>query len=367
MGERSGDELAQSRRQAIRRELELRGAVRTADLARRWGVSGRTVQRDLEWIADEVAEARRVYGGLVLGEVSRSVPMLRIGMVLPVRDHYYAAVIAGVREAAAAHNVQLVTGTYGYREEQEAVALERLGELELDGVVAAVSLAGSGYDQLRELGVATVVVERPWHPGRFSGSGAVGEDLIDHVCTDHEAGAMIGLRHLTELGHRRILCLVRETATADPLLRGLERAGAPVEIRPIPVDPTTLDPWPGPRQELVEEVVARCRPTGRRGDRVTAVFVHADWEALDLYEHLVGAGIDVPGQVSLLAYDGVAAGVEPSLSAVTPRRHWIGAMALETVVDRLRSRGRRSHAERPGYQVSLLPELVLRSSTAQAV
>lgn len=358
--------MAGPRRQAIRRELEMHGAVRTAELAARWGLSGRTVQRDLEWIAGEVAAARRVYGGLVLAEEPRSLPALRIGMLLPARNHYYAAVIAGVRRAAAALNVHLVTGTYGYREDQESLALQRMGELDLDGLVATVGHDGTGYEQLRRLEVATVVVERPSHPERLTPASFTADDQIDHVCTDHEAGAVIGLRHLAGLSHRRILCLVRETATSESLVRGLSRAGVPgVEILRLPVEAQTLEPQPGQRRALLDEVVQRCRP-GAAGDRATAVFVHADWEAIGVYESLVEAGIDVPRQVSVLSYDGVAAGLEPVLSAVTPRRHWIGTMALETVVDRLRSRGRRSHAERPGYQLSLLPELVLRSSTGQA-
>lgn len=356
--------LAEQRRAAIRREFARRGSVRTAELAERLGVSERTVQRDLDWLADQLPTGRRVYGGLVSAEPGTAGPGLRIGMLLPVGDYYYEEVIAGAEAAAAALNVRLVVGTYAYREDLETAALHRLGEVRLDGLVATVDYRGHGYHQLRTLGLTTVVIERPWHPDRFA-SDTADADQIDHVCSDHHAGAGIGLRHLAGLGHRSVLCLVRSTATAVPLLRGLEHAaaelgpGCPVEVHAVPVDPDTLEPEPSVWQALLAEVVERCR-TGA----VTAIFAHADWEALELYRRLTAAGIPVPGRVSLLSYDGVRFGPEPVLSAVTPRRRWIGTMAVETVVDRLRSRGRRTHEQRPGYQVSLVPELILRATTA---
>ncbi|MFC7619141.1 substrate-binding domain-containing protein [Microlunatus sp. GCM10028923] len=356
--------LAEQRRAAIRREFARRGSVRTADLAERLGVSERTVQRDLDWLADQLPTGRRVYGGLVSAEPGTAAPGLRIGLLLPVGDHYYEEVIAGAEAAAAALNVRLVVGTYAYREDLETAALHRLGEVRLDGLVATVDYRGHGYHQLRALGLTTVVIERPWHPDRFS-SEVADSDQIDHVCSDHHAGAGIGLRHLAGLGHRSVLCLVRGTATAVPLLRGLEHGAAelgpscPVEMHAVPVDPETLEPLPEVWQPLLADVIERCR-TGA----VTAIFAHADWEAQELHRRLATAGIAVPDRVSLLAYDGVRIDPDPVLSAVTPRRRWIGAMAVETVVDRLRSRGRRSHEQRPGYQVSLVPELILRSSTA---
>lgn len=353
--------IAARRLAAIRRELALWGAVQTTDLARQMAVSERTIQRDLAKLADDPA-VEKVHGGLVMADPPNNNPSLRIGMLVPIGEYYFAEITAGALEAATALNVQLVVGDYSYREDLESAALNRLEALRLDGLVATVS---SGYEQLMSLDLPVVVVERPLHPTRLRAASAGDRrHQVDHVCSDHQAGAAIGLRHLVDLGHRSLICVVRRTATSVALLRGLRQTieefddDCSVAVHEVsarhgqPRSSAALD------AEVLDQVIARCRD-----GTATGIFVHADWEARDIHHRLTSAGIDVPDRVSIIAYDGVLTGQPPALSAVTPQRRWLGIMAVEAVVDRLRSAGQRSHSARPGYQLSLLPELVLRSST----
>ena len=356
-------DLAASRRDAIRRQLALWGSVRTNDLAAQFGVSERTVQRDLDAIATAYATIKRVHGGLVTAAPQASDPELRIGMLVPVSHYYYADVVAGAVASATDLNVRLVLGDYDYREDLQSTALRRLGEVDLDGLIATVDHDSEGYGQLQRLGMPAVVIERPWHRARTPTVPAA--TAVDHIFSDHQAGAAIGLRHLTDLGHRSICCLLRPTATAVELRRGLESVGATVagsatlQVLELPIDDNREVLRPAV-DEVVGELIRRCR-----SGEITAVFVHADWEALELGRALRRAGIAVPDQVSLLAYDGVIV-ADAGLSAVSPQRHWIGRLAVETMVDRLRGRGRLSHGQRPGTQLSVIPQLVVRSSTARS-
>jgi DNA-binding LacI/PurR family transcriptional regulator len=354
-------QLAATRREAIRRQLVQWGRVSTADLAPRFKVSERTIQRDLDVLAATVPATRRVHGGLITAAPQAGPPGLRIGMLVPVRDYYYSDVIAGASAAAEELGVRLVVADYVYREDLESAALHRFGEVALDALIATVDYESCGYQQLRSLGLPTVVLERPWHPQRMRVSGPA---VIDHVFSDHQAGASIGLQHLVELGHRSIWCLIRTTATSVGLVRGL-RAAADVlsdaaEIKIIEIASAHGGEPPAASESIADQVIDGCR-TGR----VTALFVHADQDALALHRAVQAAGIAVPGELSIIAYDDVILATEGAqLSAVSPRRRWLGRIGLETVVDRLRSYGQRSYVERPGLQLSLTPELIVRSSTA---
>ena len=92
----------------------------------------------------------------------------------------------------------------------------------------------------------------------------------------------------------------------------------------------------------------------------TALLVHADREASAIVQHCQQVGLDVPGKLSIVAYDDeVAALFTPPLTAVRPPRTSIGRAAMGLVVDRLRDAGR------PAHRVIITPKLNIRASTAR--
>ena len=91
----------------------------------------------------------------------------------------------------------------------------------------------------------------------------------------------------------------------------------------------------------------------------TALLVHADREASAIVQHCQEVGIDVPGELSVIAYDDEVAGLfTPPLTAVRPPRTSIGRAAMGLAVDRLRDAGR------PAHRVIITPKLNIRESTA---
>ncbi|MFC7621727.1 substrate-binding domain-containing protein [Microlunatus sp. GCM10028923] len=350
--------LPGERREQLRKQLDLRGVVRTAELSARLGVSERTLQRDLDALVAAGA-ARRVHGGAVRPATAETTARLRLGLVVPTRAYYYEEIVDGVVEAAAALNAQVIIGTYDYDEELETALLRRVTDLDLDGLLVTVEYDSVGYARLRSSAAPVVLIERPLLPP-LAGAGPRPAP-IDHVCSDHGAGVLLGLDHLAELGHRSVCCLIRRTPTAAGLLRGLSRVaaapGAPVEviIRELDRAAPPLDDG----DPLLADLLA-----GIGSGTITAALVHTDHDALAVHRALTAAGVAVPDQLSLLSYDDVI--IKDSavpLSALAPQRRWIGRLACETLVDRIRRAGRR-FADRPPVQLSLAPELVLRGSTA---
>lgn len=351
--------LVPERHEYIRRLLDRRGVVRTAELVATLGVSERTLQRDLDLLAVR-GLLRRVHGGAVAAQAAAPAVRLRIGMVVPTRSSYYRDVVAGATEAAERINVQLVVGDYDYRTELEHDRLERVGRLDLDGVLLTVERGAAAYPQLESLAVPVVMVERPLVSAAVAPAPA---NLVAHVRSDHAAGGVLAVEHLVGLGHRRVRCLVRRTPTGLAVVGGIRGWAPSAEVPGLAV---TVDEVPragdlGTGHPAVASLVAAAG----RGE-VTGIVVHNDQDAMVVLAGLAEAGVPVPHRVSVVSYDDVAAeSAVPALTAVAPQRRWIGRFACEVLADHLRA-AHRGVPERPLFELRLPPELVVRASTARA-
>lgn len=345
--------LTSERRDQIRKQLDRWGTVRTGELAVQFSVSERTVQRDLDAL-EMHGTAQRVHGGAICPVGSDELTRLRIGLIVPSRTSYYEQVVAGVLEAAAQKNVQVIIGDYAYRDELEADRLDLITKVGLDGLLVTVEDRGVGYEQLRDIAQPIVLLERPQLPVHTDTSAP----LIAHVCSDHASGAALGLEYLYALGHRSIFCLIRRTPTAAGILRGLH-GSVPRPDRRFTVREVHRDlPLGSSTPVLLDVVDAALTGTA------TAFLVHHDADAAAVVAALSRAGISVPRDASVLSYDDVeAAGTDPPLSAISPQRRWIGRLACEVLVTRLRGAGE-TLPPVPTFQLSLPPELVVRGSTA---
>lgn len=100
---------------------------------------------------------------------------------------------------------------------------------------------------------------------------------------------------------------------------------------------------------MIDNLVRR-----RRDREIIAQFTHTDLIALRVQATLARAGIGVPDEVSLLSYNDLRTGELPvPISAIAPQRAWVGRVACEVLVERLRSRGERTHTVRPPQRISL--------------
>lgn len=165
---------------------------------------------------------------------------------------------------------------------------------------------------------------------------------MNSVCSDHWYGMQLAVRHLTDLGHRRIVLAARDDS---PTARALRKA-----FKEISAD-------------LEDAITVRSSPdTGLvsvlRAHRATAAVLHGDVDALMLVQQLTDAGIKVPGRCSVVAYDDVVAALGSiPLTAVAPPKTDVGKAAAELLLRQL------NHTASTTERVELLPELKIRSST----
>jgi DNA-binding LacI/PurR family transcriptional regulator len=317
-----------------------------ADLA---GVSLATVSRVLNG-KQGVASGTRERVLQVLADLGyRDLPVRQangvVGVVTPELDNPIFPLLAQTIESRLARQgllTMICSATSDTVNE-----LEYLTHFAAAGMAGAVIVAGRyagvgiGYEPYHDLirhNIPTVLVN------------GMDEDCpIPAVAVDVRSGSMMAVRHLVAMGHTRIGCLVgpnRYTTTRQMLegyRLGMERAGLDVGDDLVSETLFTIEGGRAGAVKLVE--------TG-----VTAIMAGSDLMAIGAVAGLRSWGKDVPGDVSVVGFDGtpLVSYTDPSLTSV---RQPVDRMA-QTVVSLL------SDPANGGPRVHLFePDLVIGHST----
>ncbi|WP_248763398.1 substrate-binding domain-containing protein [Pseudarthrobacter sp. SSS035] len=343
--------LAEERQKLILEHIRLYGRVRAVDMARELNVAEVTIRRDLNGL-HSAGMLSRIHGGAVRrGQEQPGSPGQKlVGIVVPSSLYYFSEVIRGAESAAERFGVRLVLGVSDYGAvEQDRV--RRMIALGVEGILLATAAGDSdpgAATWLEDISVPTVLMERA-----FGSPGLKRE--MDHVRTDHRAGAVLALRHLHGLGHRSIAVAMSETPTSYWLELGCRDAW---EILGLTNQPDVVqlgrvggDGVPAELERLLDRCLA---------DRTRAFFVHNDMAAALLVELAFQRGLRIPEDIAVVAYDDVTASMAPvPLTAVSPPKQAVGSLALEQL---MRSIGYGSTAAGPVSHLSLLPTLHIRES-----
>ncbi|MER6240878.1 substrate-binding domain-containing protein [Streptomyces clavifer] len=350
---------AEERHQAILGRLRERGTLRVTEFAEELQVSPVTVRRDIETLADRGLVAR-VHGGAVLPTARaattgtepavRTQPgrgQLSFGLIVPAADYYYPEVIKGAQEAAGERGIRLVLGISQYSPQEERAQVERMLADGLDGLLIAASDITAASSWLSELSIPHVWVER--RPGdEISGA--------ERVVTDHVHGARLAVHHLAAT-RRKIGLMVRDDSPhgeplVDGYLKGLAAAGLDA-----PADGVFRMPPPAGGAVRREEVLGGFADAVAAG-LLDGALIHNDHDALMLLQRLRARGVEVPGDLALVAYDDeVASLADIPLTAIAPPKFAVGVSAVELLAKRV------ADPSRPRHLLSILPELHVRAST----
>jgi DNA-binding LacI/PurR family transcriptional regulator len=229
------------------------------------------------------------------------------------------------------------------RPEGEEAALHRLLELRVDGIVCAS--AHLGREALLEAARSTAVVSLTRTPTL---------PRVDSVVNDDCAGATLAVEHLAALGHRRIAMVgdSSERAGADRI-RGYRQAMARLGLgRETAVVAGGFTERGGQEAGRSLLAIPQRRPT--------AIFVASDLAALGVLDAAAEAGLEVPGDLSVIGYDNTPfAGLRRiELSSVDQAATEIGGAAARALLARI------EHPQRRARHVIVPPTLVLRHTTA---
>ncbi|MEJ5945966.1 LacI family DNA-binding transcriptional regulator [Pseudokineococcus basanitobsidens] len=327
-----------------------RGAVSFA-LNGRPGVSDRTRARilrvadEMSWQPDHRARAMRVQRAQAVGLVlHRSVDTI-------ADDPFFASLIAGVEQVVSRHAWSLVLDVVADDDEERATYERLARERRVDGVVVSdVRVDDPRIGHLVALGLPAVTLQRPTTPSPFPA-----------VRVDDDRGMRAAVRHLLDLGHRRIA----HVAGPAWLEHGLRRR------RAVEAELAAAGLAPHAVVESDFTAAAGARATAQLLDLAeppTAVVHAGDPMAVAGLGVAHARGVRLPEDLSVTGFDDVelAGHVHPPLTTVrTDSRAW-GAGAATALVDLLARRAGGDDAlGGEEHDVHLPPpELVVRGSTA---
>lgn len=360
MRERSG-----TRRERVVEAVRLRGEVRVADLAAELGVSVVTLRRDVEELARQ-GLVRRGHG--VARSLTPAQPPAHggapVALIVPEHHSYLFEAVRGARSALEAAGVRMAMHIAQHVPGAERAMARQALDHGARGLLIAPrwrTADSPALDErwMAELPVPAVLMERAAAPG----SALHG---MDSVRSDHWYGAHLALEHLVGLGHSRVVLAARnDSPTARTLRAAFDQiAGARPEVETWATVLSSRNATPEVPPGGTEAVPLVDLASVLAEHGATAAVLHADVDALMLVQQLRDAGVRVPEDCSVVAYDDMVAALgSPPLTAVSPPKEEIGRVAAELLLRRLeRPRGAAPEAVR---HVGLLPELKIRGSAVE--
>jgi LacI family transcriptional regulator, repressor for deo operon, udp, cdd, tsx, nupC, and nupG len=322
------------------------------DVARELGMSIATVSRALsrpELLRPTTRErvmgavARLGYRPNLMARGLRQGQAQSILFVAPNLSPFFLEIFAGAEAVTRDSQFSLLFGNSNGDLDRVQHFFDQVASGKADGIILLTGVAPEAYASgERQLPPLVTVLERL--PGA----------TVPVVNTDHLAGAQDAVRHLVELGHRRIAHIagIRRVPSAIRRLEGyraaLTAAGLPAPAELIATGDFTMSSGAAAMTHLM----ALPQPP-------TAVFCGNDEMAYGAIRALFKMGLSVPDNVSVVGFDdqNLAEFYNPPLTTVNVPRHELGRRAAQELIDQLAGR-------EVAREVVLPTRLVVRESTA---
>jgi len=190
---------------------------------------------------------------------------------------------------------------------------------------------------------------------------------VNSIRIDGKAGAVMAVRHLTDLGHRRFAILSVRRTSGPPIIH-LPGRGRHTITAGFSLDHVRLEGFAEGLAKanlsindvpIIETVPGELSAGAVVFDRVpdaTAILTMSDWQAITVLDEAVRRGIIIPDHISVVGFDGTAesARTRPALTTVAQDIVAKGRLAAEMIL-----------AGGPATQIVMPVELVIRGSTAR--
>jgi DNA-binding LacI/PurR family transcriptional regulator len=184
---------------------------------------------------------------------------------------------------------------------------------------------------------------------------------VTNVVLNHDRSATLALKHLYELGHRRIAFMKGQPHALDSEMRWNSIAGIArkmgIEIVPELCVYLEANSWsPELGYPVVRDLLNRTRD-------FTAIFCFNDIAAIGAVRALADAGLSCPSDISVVGFDDIASAMyhTPSLTTVRQPLHRMGQTGAQMLLRRIQY-----PQEAYPETVTFEPELMVRESTGAA-
>jgi LacI family transcriptional regulator len=264
-----------------------------------------------------------------------------VGVLVPdLTDNYAAQVMTGVEEILIEEGYFYLIASHRRKPD----LIEEYPRLLMDRSVEGFILIDTMLEHSMKLPVVAVAGHR-----KIEG--------VTNVVLDQRRAAELSLRHLYQLGHRKIAFMRGGSHSSDAderweclmtVARELKLEVPPQSTVQIQTRDSTPEMGFGPANELID-----------RGTDFTALVCYNDISAIGAIRALMNHGLRVPEDVSVVGFDDIlsAAYHNPSLTTIRQPLQHMGGVAARILLQRIRGQATFPDA------VPILPELVIREST----
>lgn len=270
-----------------------------------------------------------------------------VGLVIPdLTNPLFPPIVRGIEDVLEPAGYSGLIVNTDNDPSRERAQIETLRSRQVEGFIVATALLDHPLlDQLRREGVPMVMVNR--RPDGLD---------VPSITPDDAAGVELAVRHLAELGHRRIAHLAGPANTSTGVIRARSFRNTVRDLG-LDEDPTltaTCSYW----SEAAG--AAALRSLLDSGAEFTAVVAGNDLIALGCYDVFAERSIECPRDVSVVGFNDMPFldKLRPPLTTLAVPHQQIGAEAARMLLDAIRD------PSRPARSVLLPLSLVVRGSTA---
>jgi DNA-binding LacI/PurR family transcriptional regulator len=269
-------------------------------------------------------------------------------LISEITNPFFPELIQGFEDFAIENHYEILIGSTNYDPQRMASCIRRMIERNVEGVaVMTFGIEEPLLDELVSRNIPMVFVD-----------AAPPSKNVSTLVVDYYEGIRQGVKHLAELGHRKLgfisgpmqqrSCQLRKTA----FLRAIAEAGIDTQERWLIEGDHTLE---GGMRAMEQILTGKKLPT--------AVLCSNDMTAIGALRVLSKAGLRVPDDISLIGFDDIhlAEFVYPPLTTVRMSRNDLARSAFTAL---------RSHVEpaqtnaKKAWPIST--SLVIRQSTGRA-
>ena len=269
-----------------------------------------------------------------------------IGIIVwGIETNYYVRIIKNIEQYLHQHGYMLIVGIGNNSYEKELHCLESFNSRQVDGII----LVGPFSKQFNyDLPKLKALFSRPSVIIQAKNN----HDFVNNIDIDDYAGVLAAVKHLAELGHKKIGFISRKISRIQfsDFRKALNACGLPLNKKFVKecLESYEIGGYKAMQEMLTEKAIP------------TAIFFATDYYAIGAGKAIREHGLSIPNDISLVGFYDIreSSFAVPPLTTIHVPVQQIALMAAQQIVNQI------SNAESISYvSLTVHPQLILRESS----
>ena len=245
-----------------------------------------------------------------------------LGLIIPdISNPFFPEVAKGIEDYAKKQDYSVIFCNTDNHKQGEKEAIELMKNKQVDGMIVSLAINEQNKKELTRLAEDNFPVVQIDRKIPQSGFPA--------VVIDNQAAAYKATSYLVQLGHHDIAHISGDLAVkpAQDRLTGFKQA-----LKSAGID--LLDEWIKEGNYSKHSGYQKMKELLSLEQHPTAVFIANDLMALGAYEAVFEQGLEIPNDISIVAYDDIelATVIRPRLTTISQPEYKLGVEAAKLLV-----------------------------------